>query len=245
MNDFYDDLIHFKENVEILIKLSKENAKKYKDIILYENAQLTLEQILGSIAATQSLKLNKGTGSETTKDILKDEKSKSCETPESEAFKNVEQNSENSKNNEYSGSESTKDVGSKNNESWDVGPKDEGPDFKKVLPRKKSKRAQDNFKTHDIIIKQGMDLSYIKDRYDEVNENIIKNTTNEEIINNLRFYFKDIDYFDKRGGLYEYKKGEDTYYICENKFLYKLDTTNNLIKGEFYGKKQIWKEYIE
>lgn len=112
-------------------------------------------------------------------------------------------------------------------------------DFKKVVHKKKN-NSVDKFKMHSIEMKQGMFLDNIKNHY-----TIFKDINNKDIISDLKFYFKDDDFFDKRGGLYIYTKGDDIYYICENKYLYKFDKDNNLVIGEFNGKKQIWKEKDE
>ena len=55
MPNFINDLIQFKESINSVIELAKENKKKYKDISIYEHSQLCMEQLLGKIASLQSL----------------------------------------------------------------------------------------------------------------------------------------------------------------------------------------------
>ena len=89
-----------------------------------------------------------------------------------------------------------------------------------------------------------MYLSSLRDNYDSFSENEIKKIKNSDNLSELlklNFYFKSIDYFDKHGGLYEYRKVDDTYFICENKTLYKF-TEDKLVPARYKNKYLIWED---
>jgi hypothetical protein len=88
---------------------------------------------------------------------------------------------------------------------------------------------------HNVDIKKGMILqSPEKDDF--------PNIKNLEKFPNIKFYYRDPSIFKEGYGLYEFIRGDTTYYVANNKKLYIYDTGKNILEVGFYKKYfQYWK----
>lgn len=89
---------------------------------------------------------------------------------------------------------------------------------------------------HDNIkIRKGMNLQFPE-------EDDFPNIKNFKEISGIKFYYRDPSVFKEGYGPYEYTRGDETYYIADNKKLYVYDTVDNMLKvGVYINALQYWK----
>lgn len=105
----------------------------------------------------------------------------------------------------------------------------------KIIKPRKNLETNKKIFIHNVKIKKGMYLQLPE-------EEDFPNIKNLKMFNNIKFYYRDPSMFKEGYGLYEFIRGNTTYYVANDKKLYIYDTDKNILKVGFYlDKLQYWK----
>jgi hypothetical protein len=86
-----------------------------------------------------------------------------------------------------------------------------------------------------VEIRRGMNLQL-------PDEDDFPNIKNFKEICDIKFYYRDPSVFKEGYGLFEFRRGDETYYVADNKKLYIYDTVENVLKvGVYNDALQYWK----
>jgi len=109
--------------------------------------------------------------------------------------------------------------------------------IKPVKPIKPINQVNETHKkifVHKVEIKKGMNLQYPDD-------DDFPNRKNLKQFKDIKFYYRDPSIYKEGYGLYEFIRGNQTYYVADDKKLYVYGDDNMLSVGIFKDRFQYWK----